>query len=496
MSREERKPIVDTSNSSSCSSGDEEVHPVVRRRSAKDTELACPPKDPGCCDPTSTPHRFLALLFMCLLGFGSYFCYDNPGALQDVFQKELDLNSTEFTLIYSIYSWPNIVLCFVGGFLIDRVFGIRLGTIIYMLIVLVGQLIFATGGVLGHFWLMIVGRFVFGIGAESLAVAQNSYAVLWFKGKELNMVFGLQLSVARFGSTVNFWIMQPLYGYVSKTYSGYTGLGVALFLASSTCVMSLLCTLILGWMDKRAERILKRNNNPGGEIAKLSDIVTFKLDFWMVSVVCVAYYVAIFPFVALGQSFFVNHFHMTPDEANTVNSIVYLISAIASPVFGFVIDKVGRNVTWVFCATISTLLAHFLLTFTHLDPYIGMSIMGLSYSMLAASLWPLVSLIVPEYQLGTAYGFCQSVQNLGLAVVTVVAGMIVDSSGGSHFWLQIFFMFFLLISLLATCAIWAYNRKHQGNLNMSPAQRSTYHTSISMQSPFVDRRPLLGSQVH
>jgi len=93
---------------------------------------------------------------------------------------------------------------------------------------------------------MIVGRFVFGIGAESLAVAQNSYAVLWFKGKEINMVFGLQLSVARFGSTVNFWIMQPLYGYVSKSYSGYKGLGVALFLASSTCVMSLVCTLILG----------------------------------------------------------------------------------------------------------------------------------------------------------------------------------------------------------------------------------------------------------
>jgi len=88
------------------------------------------------------------------------------------------------------------------------------------------------------------------------------------------------------------------------------------------------------------------------------------------------------------------------------------------------------------------------------------------------------------------------VQNLGLAVVTIAAGIIVDSSGGSHFWLQIFFMFFLLskaklqsyklnykyykflVSLLATCAIWAYNRKHQGNLNMSPAQRATYHTSM------------------
>lgn len=157
-------------------------------------------------------------------------------------------------------------------------------------------------------------------------------------------------------------------------------------------------------MDERAERLLKRNNNPTGEIAKLSDVVAFKLDFWMVSVVCVAYYVAIFPFVALGQAFFVNNFEMTPEQANNVNSIVYLISAIASPLFGFVIDKVGRNVSWVFMATVATLVAHLMLTFSHLNPYIPMSIMGLSYSMLAASLWPLVALIVPQYQLGTAYG--------------------------------------------------------------------------------------------
>ena len=58
---------------------------------------------------------------------------------------------------------------------------------------------------------MQVGRFVFGIGGESLAVAQNTYAVAWFKGKELNMVFGFQLSVARVGSTVNFLTVGPLY---------------------------------------------------------------------------------------------------------------------------------------------------------------------------------------------------------------------------------------------------------------------------------------------
>lgn len=138
------------------------------------------------------------------------------------------------------------MLCFIGGFLIDRVFGIRLGTIIYLFILLIGQLIFASGGLLGTFWIMILGRFIFGIGAESLAVAQNNYAVLWFKGKELNMVFGLQLSVARFGSTVNFWVMQPIYDYVSKFYTDHRAIGVVLLLAAGTCVISLMCALILG----------------------------------------------------------------------------------------------------------------------------------------------------------------------------------------------------------------------------------------------------------
>lgn len=97
-----------------------------------------------------------------LPSIGSYFCYDNPGALQDTFKSDLDLTTTQFVMLYSIYSWPNVILCFIGGFLMDRVFGIRLGTIIYMFILLIGQLIFAMGATINMFWLMIVGRFLFG----------------------------------------------------------------------------------------------------------------------------------------------------------------------------------------------------------------------------------------------------------------------------------------------------------------------------------------------
>lgn len=213
----------------------------------------------------------------------------------------MNITTSQFTLLYSFYSWPNVVLCFVGGFLLDRVFGIRLGAIIYMCILLVGQVIFACGGLFDSFPLMVFGRFIFGVGAESLAVAQNNYAVLWFKGKELNMVFGLQLSFARVGSTVNFVIMESVYKYISQFYKGYEATGMVLLLATTTCILSLTCALMLGWMDKRAQRILRRVDNPTGEVAKLSDVMTFKVTFWMVAIICVAYYVAIFPFIALGK---------------------------------------------------------------------------------------------------------------------------------------------------------------------------------------------------
>ncbi|XP_053662029.1 major facilitator superfamily domain-containing protein 1-like isoform X2 [Anopheles marshallii] len=434
----------------------------------------------ACCNPSSFLHRFQALILMCLVGFGSYFCYDNPGALQDTFKSDLDLTTTQFVMLYSIYSWPNVILCFIGGFLMDRVFGIRLGTIIYMFILLIGQLIFAMGATINLFWLMIVGRFMFGIGAESLAVAQNSYAVLWFKGKELNMVFGLQLSFARVGSTVNFLVMVPIYKYVkSLGYQGHMCTGVVLLLATLTCVMSMICALLLGWMDRRAARILKRNDSaPGGEVAKLSDVRTFQVSFWMVTVICVAYYVAIFPFIALGKVFFMRKFDFTSEDANTVNSIVYIIAAVASPLFGLLVDRTGRNLLWVFLSVILTIVAHGILAFSYLNPYIGMITMGLAYSMLASSLWPLVALIVPEYQLGTAYGICQSVQNLGLAVISMISGMIVDKGG--YFMLEIFFIGWLIVSLLATIVIWMYDASNDGVLNMSPKARSL-HASKTLQ---------------
>ncbi|KAK4314036.1 hypothetical protein Pmani_014655 [Petrolisthes manimaculis] len=423
----------------------------------------------ACCNPRKGPYRFIGLIFMCFLGFGSYFCYDTPGSLQDYIIEDMEVDTVQYVSLYSLYSWPNVILSFVGGFLIDRVFGIRWGTIIFSTLVTAGQFVYAMGALVNKFWLMQLGRFIFGMGGESLAVAQNTYTVSWFKGKELNTVFGLLLSVARVGSGVNFLGMGPLYEWVNTFSDGYKTLGIALLIAGVTCIFSLCCAIILGLLDKRRSRVLHMKAAQSGEKVKLTDVLSFPLSFWLISVICVTYYVTIFPFIGLAKVFFMRKFDMSSSSANTVSSIVYFISTFASPIMGNLVDRTGRNVMWVFCAVLLTLFCHGLLTFTFVNPYVPMSLMGVAYSLLASSLWPMVSLIIPEHQLGSAYGMMQSVQNLGLALISMLGGLIVETKG--YLMLEMFYLVWLCVALVSTVVIWLSESAREGVLNLSISER-------------------------
>jgi MFS family permease len=147
------------------------------------------------------------------------------------------MSTSKFSLLYSIYPWPSVVLTIVGGFLIDKIFGIRFGTILFLLIQTLGQFIFAVGATINEFWLMLVGRFVFGIGAEVLAVAVNKYAVRWFFGKELSTAFGVQICFNKIGSTANFMLIEPIYQEFQKYLHGSHVLGAVMFFALITCAL-------------------------------------------------------------------------------------------------------------------------------------------------------------------------------------------------------------------------------------------------------------------
>ena len=141
------------------------------------------------------------------------------------------------------------------------------------------------------------------MGAESLIIAQNSYTVLLFKDKEVNMVFGLKLSFSSIGSTVNFLIMENIYSYVSDTlrFTGPQRIGIILFITALSCVVAMICAIVLGFMDKRAEKVLRQTEGRKTKIIKFTDVKSFKIIFWLITWICIAYYAAIIPFIALGK---------------------------------------------------------------------------------------------------------------------------------------------------------------------------------------------------
>ena len=143
------------------------------------------------------------------------------------------------------------------------------------------------------------------------------------------------------------------------------------------------------------------------KVVNIGDVRNFPISFWFLSLACLAYYGAIFPFVSLAQDFFVSKFSFTNQEANKIIGLIYLVSAPASPMLGLVIDKTGRNISWVFLSVLISIGCYALLNFTLLNPYIAVVILGVAYSLLASALWPICALIIPEYQLGTAYGLMQ-----------------------------------------------------------------------------------------
>ncbi len=440
-----------------------------------------------------TCKKTIALILMCLLGFGNYFCFDNPGALQNEIKETMHVSTFEFANLYAFYSWPNVFFPVLGGYLIDTLFGLRFGASFFACLLIVGQAMVSAGAFVDSYVTMEIGRFVFGLGGESLAVAQNTYATHWFSGNALNMVFGLQLSIARLGSTVNFQSVGPLF----HKLTGLTGdmneaLGWTLAISGSSLVMSFICSLFLAWMDGHRLDVINALEEDGkkkeDEAVHFSELFKLPGKFWVLCVICVSYYVAVFPFVSLGQVFFMRKYEMDHVDANFINGLVYLISAFASPAFGVLIDRTGRNVSYVYGAVTASLISHCLLALTFVNPYVPIIILGLAYSLLASALWPMCTYIVSSDQLGTAFGFMQAIQNLGLAVIAMLSGLIVDEEG--YLWLEIFFISWLSVALAMTLWLWVWDYRTNGVLNMSVTKRREYEA----QQAFLQEQNKLNSE--
>ena len=161
----------------------------------------------------ATRWRWCVLFIGWILLIGSYFWYDMPNSLSNLLEKyvthETD-SEVKYNQLYSIYSYPNIILPLFGGMLIDKI-GIRPSLIFFTCFLVIGQGVFMYAGFMEStdmsdnvpYYITLAGRVIFGIGAESLGVVQNTLIAKWFIGKELSLALGIDISIGRFGNVLN-----------------------------------------------------------------------------------------------------------------------------------------------------------------------------------------------------------------------------------------------------------------------------------------------------
>jgi|Deesub1362B_J571_1020462.scaffolds.fasta_scaffold03816_4 MFS family permease len=392
-------------------------------------------QEAGFFHPSRAAYRFTILFFVAFITYGSYFAYDSIGAIAPMIIEAMKIGREQIGMMYSFYSWPNIVMVFLGGFLIDRI-GTRRASILFSSLVFLGSVIVAAAKT---FPLMLAGRILFGIGSESMIVAQSAILAKWFKGKELAFAFGVALTISRLGTLFSFNTESAIAHY-------FNDWRMALWAAAFFCFVSLLFNVIYIILDRRGERVLHLKEEETTEKIRLSDVKSFKPSFWYISLLCVTFYSAIFPFTAFSTDFFHEKWGLPLTTAKTggifsqvfnqithmfttaggVTSIIIFASMILAPFLGRMVDKIGRRGTLMIVGSLMMIPSYLVMGFTDIYPAYPMVVLGLAFSLVPAAMWPAVPLIVKKEHTGTAFGLMTMIQNFGLATFPWVVGKLRD----------------------------------------------------------------------
>jgi MFS family permease len=394
-----------------------------------------------------------ALMFtgagICMLG--NYYAYDSIGPVAEQLSRELHFSDTQIGTLNAIYSLPNIFLVVVGGMLVDR-FSARRMSIATTALCLIGAILTALGA---RFPVMAVGRLLFGIGSETLSVAVLVALAQWFAGRYFALLFALNISLARLGS----YLADRSPSFAGDLYA--QGWQPPLWLAAGFAAASLAGALLYFYLDRHEAPRGTLALPPPPERFDWRHVLKFRTEYWLLVAVCVAFFSVIFPF---RSTFAIKYLQqaqgLTLAQAGTLNSYVFLASVFATPVFGLLLDKIGRNT--LLLAAGSLLLPLSFLVLGAMSGAAGLStaLLGVSFAFLPAILWPTVVRYSPPEHLGTAYGLMTTLQNFGLFAANLIAGYLNDAHGasaanpGGYAPMLWFFGLLSLGAFLCTLALW------------------------------------------
>ena len=405
--------------------------------------------------------RVLMFVATGLAMLGNYYVYDSIGPVADLLARQLGFSDAQIGSLNAVYSLPNVFLVLVGGVLVDR-FSARLVVFWTTVICLAGATLTAIGS---YFPVMVLGRFLFGVGAETLAVATLVALAQWFLGRSFALCMALNISLARLGS----YLADRSPSFARSLYE--QGWQSALWLATGFAVLSLLGASVYWLVDRREAKRGTLAIAPPSERIDWRNLLHFRAEYWYVVGVCVAFYAVIFPFRSTFAIKYLQHAHgLSLQDASRINSYVFLTAVIATPLFGLLVDRIGRHAILLVAGSLLLPLSFLFLMSGNVSLWISTALLGVSFALVPAVLWPSVTRHVAADQLGTAYGLMTMLQNAGLTLANVIVGYLNDSGNASAAHVQGYapmLWFFGLLSLTGFLfAVLLWQRDHSQQLRV------------------------------
>lgn len=395
---------------------------------------------------------WLALACLVVPMFGSYFFDDMFSTVSQIFKNpemlQLGWNSQQFGFYAGGYSflcvWGGLIVC---GILLDK-FGVRLiGSVFVGMMVAGAAIVTAAISAKGltpgtSLTIAYIGCMLFGLGSEIAGVAVTRSIAKWFKGKNVALAMGLQLAIARIGTGLAMLLSPVL---VIKNHMEGTMYTLSETNRPAIVGLSLLFVGAILWalfvaMDARYDRqegiVTQRGEVKEEDKFKFSDIIKVLGNprFIMIALLCVFFYCCVISFKKFGTSIIIPRFGLDDSAASVMISMIAFAPVLFTPLFGALVDKVGKATTWMITGAVMVFCAHLFIGFAPGVPFFGylsIVLLGIGYSLVPSAMWPTVPKIIPEKNLGTAYSLIYWIQNMGMLLVPIIVGAIMKQNTGN-----------------------------------------------------------------
>jgi len=386
----------------------------------------------------SAAARWTALGILSFTMFAGYLFNEIISPMKPIIERVYGWDGSDFGMFFSAYGWFNVF--FLGlilvGLLLDRL-GIRFSTITSVILMILGALLkyfafktdFHGGSFLGfdtQLLLASLGFALFGVGVEYAGITVSKAVVKWFRGKEIALAMGMQVSIARLGSFV------PL--AFGAAMAKAWGVPNAVLFGVLMLIIGFFGFLVYNVMDKKLDREDKSAADASTEEDKfkLSDlrVIISNNGFWLIAILCVLFYSAVFPFYKYGPDLMVNKFGVSDKWSGLIPALVPFGTIFLTPLFGSIYDKKGKGASIMILGSLILILVHFVyylpaITSVYMA-FINAILLGIGFSLVPSAMWPSVPKIIPDKQIGSAYAFIFWIQNFGLWGIPLLIGIVLE----------------------------------------------------------------------